>query len=125
MKKIVHAAAALTFASLSTFSAASAGGFNQFIGFGDSTMDTGYFRYHTTGSTIDDQAILAAINLGATGGWAGNGVMNTTILAGQFGLSAATIGGGGTNYANGGATTVPNNAPIMPANVTTIQQIDN
>jgi outer membrane lipase/esterase len=85
----------------------------------------GYFRYHTTGSAADDQALLNAISLGATGGWAGNGLMNTTILAGKFGLSAATIGGGGTNYANGGATTMPNNQPNFLTNVTTIQQIEN
>jgi len=70
---------------------------------------------------------LPCIANGATGGWAGNGVMNTTILAGKFGLSAAPIGGGGTNYAVGGATTIPNNAPVLPANAntTTIQQIEN
>jgi len=28
---------------------ANASGYNQFIGFGDSTMDSGYFRYNPTG----------------------------------------------------------------------------
>ena len=100
-------------------------GFNQFIGFGDSTMDTGYFRYHTSGSPLVDQALARAITLGATGGWAGNGVMNTHILADKFGLNSFPIDNGGRNYANGGATTVPNNQPIIPDNVATIQQINN
>lgn len=125
MKRVILAAAVCTVTSLSTFSAASAEEFNQFIGFGDSTMDTGYFRYHTTGSATDDQEVTNAISQGATGGWAGNGMMNTTILAAQFGLSAATIDGGGTNYANGGATTVPNDQPNFLTNVPTLQQIDN
>ena len=42
--------------------------------------------------------------------------MNTAILAGKFGLSAAPIDGGGTNYAVGGATTLPNDHPVLPAN---------
>ena len=125
MKRVIHAAAVFTFTTLSTFSAASAERFDQFIGFGDSTMDTGYFRYHTTGSLTDDLEVKNAISQGATGGWAGNGVMNTTILAEKFGLNADPIGGGGTNYANGGATTVPNDQPNFPENVTTLQQIDN
>jgi outer membrane lipase/esterase len=99
--------------------------FNQFVAFGDSTLDTGYFRYHTTGSSTFDKVIASAVALGANGGWAGNGKMNTTILAEKFRLIDATIDAGGTNYANGGATTVTNNAPVVPTNVTTIQQIRN
>jgi outer membrane lipase/esterase len=105
MKQFVVTIVLLGFTALNTANAAD---LNQFIVFGDSTLDTGYFRYHTTGDAQYDLAISTAISQGATGGWAGNGVMNTTILAGKFGLSAATIGGGGTNYANGGATTEPN-----------------
>ena len=125
MKQVFLILTWLTITVLNMLGAACADGFNQFIVFGDSTLDTGYFRYHTTGSAVADSEIANAINLGATGGWAGNGIMNTTILAGRFGLSAATIGDGGTNYANGGATTVPNNQPNYPANVPTLQQIEN
>jgi outer membrane lipase/esterase len=125
MKQFVLEVVLLAIIAPSTPCAASAAGFNQFIGFGDSTLDTGYFRYHTTGNSLVDQLLVTAIANGATGGWAGNGVMNTAILAGKFGLSAAPVGGGGTNYANGGATTVPNSQPVLPANVTTIQQIQN
>jgi outer membrane lipase/esterase len=105
--------------------ASATGGLNQFLAFGDSTLDTGYFRYKTTGNAEMDKAIALAISKGATGGWAGNGVMNTTILAGKFGLSAATVANGGGNYANGGATTVANDQPVIPNNVTTLQQIQN
>jgi len=125
MKQFVHAAALFSFLTLSAFGVTSAAGFNQFIVFGDSTLDTGYFRYHTTGNPGIDHVIVTAIAHGATGGWVGNGVMNTTILAGKFGLSAETVDNGGTNYANGGATTISNDAPIIPANVATLQQIEN
>ncbi|MGC8493935.1 MAG: autotransporter outer membrane beta-barrel domain-containing protein [Syntrophobacteraceae bacterium] len=98
--------------------------FNQFVGFGDSTLDTGYFRYHTTGIPVVDQLLVGAIAQGARGGFAGNGVMNTTILAGKFGLSAAPVGGGGTNYADGGSLSAINSL-LFPANVSSVQQIRN
>ena len=125
MKHVVLLIASLVSTTLSTPGIVQAAGFNQFVVFGDSTLDTGYFRYNKSGNSILDQIIVNAIANGDTGGWAGNGVMNTTILAGKFGLSAAPVGDGGTNYANGGATTVTNNAPVIPTNVTTIQQIEN
>lgn len=90
---------------LGLFNAANASGFNQFVGLGDSTLDTGYFRYHSTGSAAVDAQIVSAIASGAKGGFAGNGIMDTTILAGKFGLNALPIDGGGTNYANGGSLT--------------------
>jgi outer membrane lipase/esterase len=101
--------------------------FDQFIGFGDSTMDSGYFRYHTTGSALYDGLLTQAIPLGATGGWTGNGIMNTVILAGKFGLDASPIDHGGSNYANGGTTTlaVPLAFRVLPGNVATIPQIQN
>jgi outer membrane lipase/esterase len=108
--------------------------FNQYVGFGDSTLDSGYFRFHTTGSASMDQGVAAAVAQGATGGWSGPGLMNSTILAGKFGLSGLAIGGGGFNNANGGAFTEPLRAsadlPYLsgvgaPANVSTIHQIQN
>ncbi|MFH1058633.1 MAG: autotransporter domain-containing protein [Pseudomonadota bacterium] len=124
-KTFVSVAILLAFTALFMPIAASAGGLNQFLAFGDSTLDTGYFRYHTTGDAVMDKAIAIAVSNGATGGWAGNGVMNTTILAGKFGLRADTVANGGGNYANGGATTVVNDQPVIPNNVTTLQQIQN
>jgi outer membrane lipase/esterase len=103
-----------------------AAGFDQFFAFGDSTLDTGYFINHPSGNPLFDSALQHAMTLGATGGFAGNGVMNTTILADKFGLTIAPLGEpGGTNYANGGATTVVNPASMVPNNVCTILQIQN
>ena len=97
---------------------ASAAALDQFVGFGDSTMDSGYFRYGSTGglfalgaasATAVDAGIQSAVAAGASGAFVGPGVVSTTLLAGRFGLSAlpVAIPGGGTNYANGSAQTVP------------------
>lgn len=108
--------------------------FNQYVGFGDSTLDSGYFRYNTTGIKLFDQTIADAVRNGASGGFVGPGVMNSTILAGRFGLSGAAINGGGTNFANGGAFSEPlrvsDTGPYLsgvtaPTNVASNQQIQN
>ncbi len=116
----------VAFTALSMPGGAGAAGFDQFIVFGDSTLDTGYFRYSTSGDPAFDAKMLTAVAGGATGGFAGNGVMNTTMLAERFGLTAVpvTAPGGGTNYANGGATTVVNHESMVPDNVCTLSQIE-
>ena len=81
------------------------GEFNQFIGLGDSTLDSGYFRYTSTGNASVDALVVAAVADGASGGFSGPGVMASTMLAGRFGLSAAPVSLGGTNFANGSAYT--------------------
>lgn len=121
-------AAIATFLLCGIFSAAEpagAAGPDQFIGFGDSTLDTGYFRYNGFGISADDQLLATAIQNGAQGGWAGNGVMGATILADKFGLSAAAFGapGGGTNYANGAGYT--SDSGPFPTSVSAVQQIQN
>lgn len=93
MRQFALSAIFIALITLAIFDTASGAGFNQFIGFGDSNLDTGYFRYHKTGKTALDQNISAAIANGAKGGFAGNGVMSSTILAKRFGLNAAPIGG--------------------------------
>ena len=101
-------------------------GLNQYIGLGDSTLDSGYWRYNTMGDkTLDDQT-AAAVASGDSGAYNGNGVENSIILAGKFGLSAAPVGapGGGTNYANGGSYTVTNKEPYKTS-VPVILQIQN
>ena len=123
MKQSVLMAALFAFTALSIPGAASAEGFNQFVGLGDSTLDSGYFRYNSGGNAAFDQAVATAVANGAKGGFAGNGVMASTILAGRFGLSAAPVGDGGTNYANGGAYTVATGP--LPGNVPTVQEIRN
>ena len=61
---------------------------NQFIGFGDSTMDSGYFRYGATGgspglppgapSDTIDKLIQATVAAGGSGAFLGPGVVDTT-----------------------------------------------
>ncbi|MFP5258874.1 MAG: autotransporter domain-containing protein, partial [Acidobacteriota bacterium] len=111
--------------------AGATGAFNQFIGLGDSTIDSGYFRYTSTGNASVDAMVASAIAAGAQGGWAGPGVMTSTFLAGRFGLSAETVSAGGTNFANGSAYTAPLSATAggsaapggLPGNVTATQQV--
>ena len=98
---------------------ASAGSLNQFIGFGDSTMDSGYFRFNPTGGSPSltpgmpanalDISIARTVAAGGSGAFMGPGVVDTIQIAEKFGLSGAPFivgGGGGTNFANGSAQTV-------------------
>ncbi len=85
-------------------------------------MDSGYFRYTSTGGSpglggpgsaaLLDAAIANTVSLGGTGAFAGPGKVDTTLLAAMFGLSArpVTYPGGGTNYANGSAQTASTTA---------------
>ncbi|MBF0480679.1 MAG: autotransporter domain-containing protein [Desulfovibrionaceae bacterium] len=136
LRRFVLIAATLAFATLSGSSGAEAAParFNQYVGFGDSTQDSGYFRYNTTGSAANDQAVAAAVAQGASGAFVGPGVVNSIIFAGKYGLGGGPIGGGGSNYANGGAFTAPLRAsagdPYLsgvayPTNIATDQQIQN
>jgi phospholipase/lecithinase/hemolysin len=85
--------------------------FTNFFVFGDSTVDSGALQYLSPdlpkppnpGLTERMQNALAA---GGTNSPVGVGLMNTQILAADFGLTANTAyapGGGGTNYAISGA----------------------
>jgi outer membrane lipase/esterase len=102
-----------------------AAGFNQYIGFGDSTLDSGYWRYNTAGIPAYDALTAAAVAYGDSGAYNGNGVENSIMLANKFGVSAAPVGapGGGTNYANGASYTL--NSGPFPMSVPTVQQIKN
>ncbi|WP_319588788.1 autotransporter domain-containing protein [uncultured Desulfobulbus sp.] len=113
-KKIFQITALAAVTSVSTLTAASASGYNQFIGFGDSTMDSGYFRYSPTGGSpllppgaSIDVLIAATVAAGGSGAFMGPGVVDTIQIAQKFGLAAnpVTMPGGGTNYANGSAQT--------------------
>ncbi len=110
-------------ASVCAHGVAEAAGFDAFIGFGDSTMDSGYFRYGPTGgspglpagapSDAIDRLIRITVAAGGSGAFLGPGVVDTVQLAAKFGLSALPStypGGTGTNYANGSAQTVPTTA---------------
>ena len=90
--------------------AAEAQSFNQFIGFGDSTIDSGwwnaYLATHTTnGNQNESNLIINAIANGTNGAPVGAGNLNNSqILASLFGLTATPANQpGGTNYAIAGA----------------------
>ncbi|WP_159010629.1 autotransporter domain-containing protein [Bradyrhizobium sp. S69] len=88
---------------------AAAQNFNQVIGFGDSTVDTGWYNGassgpHSTGVASVDASIAASLAAGGNAHPTGPGLGNAQILAGFFGLpvnSASTPGG--TNFAIGNA----------------------
>jgi outer membrane lipase/esterase len=127
-------------------SQAAADPFNQFISFGDSTADSGWWSGAlkgqcdgapspcTTGSATKNTLIQNAINIGANGAPVGAGsLMNTQILAADFGLTALPANQpGGTNYAISGAMSAatPANGNIgnLNPNTTlpsTVQQMTN
>src|SRR5215471_11351214 len=110
-------------------SQAAADPFNQFISFGDSTLDSGWWNGAlqgqcdgapspcTTGSTFKNTVIGNAISLGGevVGAPVGVGLMNTQVLAGFFNLTAQPVNQGGTNYAISGAMDA-----ATPANASTV-----
>lgn len=100
---------------------AAAGPIDQYVGFGDSTLDSGYFRYHSMIPAYDPY-IAAAVAAGNSGGFVGNGVVNATILAAKFDLTALPVGApGGTNYAIGNAQSAVTSGNFL----STVQQIQN
>lgn len=132
MKRFALIAVLVSFSLLGTLTPVGAAGtFNQFVGFGDSTLDSGYFRYASSGNASVDAQILSAIAAGAQGGFAGPGVMTSTMLAGRLGLGAEPVSVGGSNYANGATYTAPLRSSAedayasgqLPYNVPTTQQI--
>src|SRR5579863_1330776 len=88
---------------------AQAQNFNQLIGFGDSTVDTGWYTGassgpHSTGVASVDASINASLAAGGNAHPTGPGLGNTQILAGFFGLSVNSASqSGGTNFAVGNA----------------------
>ncbi len=80
--------------------------YSQFIAFGDSTTDSGWFANAKLSSApnIFDQQVANAVAAGGNAHWTGPGPNNSQILAGFFGLTANPANTpGGTNYAIGGA----------------------
>jgi outer membrane lipase/esterase len=123
---VLAVAGALAFAS----GPAAGQGFNQFVGFGDSTIDSGAYR--SLASPRAD-ATFNALWLGAVAAGAGKptsspGLMSSEALAAAFGLSAIPSDQGGTNYATSGSKnlTVNNMATGgFGAAVPTVNQIAN
>ena len=99
--------AALAF-GVAAASGASAQTFNQFIAFGDSTTDTGWFANAELAPTIPgnpfDVAVANSLAAGGNAHFTGPDPGNAQILASFFGLTANPANTpGGTNYAIGGA----------------------
>jgi outer membrane lipase/esterase len=86
---------------------AAAQNFNQLIGFGDSTLDTGWYTGatsgpHATGVGSVDASIAASLAAGGNAHPTGPGLGNAQILGGFFGLTVnSTSAPGGTNFAIG------------------------
>jgi outer membrane lipase/esterase len=103
---------------------------NQFIGFGDSTIDSGYYRVlpNPGGGTNFNNAWLAAVAAGAGKPTSSPGAMSSEALASLFGLTALPANQGGTNFATSGAKDVTiNNAQTgdFQAAIPTVTQISN
>jgi outer membrane lipase/esterase len=98
--------------------------FNQLIGFGDSSLDSGYFKYTSSGWGNENRFVTARANGGSITPSAG--LMNTDFLAASFGLNLAPVDapGGGTNYAVSGARNNTSNLGGGPS-PSTVGQINN
>ena len=101
LKKTILAAASILLCT----QIAAASTYDQFVAFGDSTIDTGWFANTSTGIPIFDGAIAASIAAGGNAHFTGPGPNWTQLVAGALNLTAnpANAPGGGTNYAIGGA----------------------
>ncbi len=136
------ATAAVTFASVAMMTApammsqASAQSFTQALVFGDSTVDSGFYKVLGNPNGIAANkfniAFAAAIAAGGTGAPTNSpGLMNSQVLAAHFGLTADPANQpGGTNFATSGAKNVLVNTGSggnggFVAAIPTVQQIDN
>lgn len=125
--KSITGAVALSLVALA--SSASAQSLNRFFAFGDSTIDSGWYRNSSSGFAGFDARIAAAIALGSQIKPGGPGLMNSEVLAAHFALSANPANTpGGTNYATSGARNANINLPagdLFPGAVPTVTQINN
>ena len=99
---------------------AAAQNFNQIIGFGDSTLDTGWYTGaasgpHSTGVPNTDAQIAASLAAGGNAHPTGPGLGNAQLLASFFGLTVDSASQGGTNYAVGNAVDFHVPAGFTPA----------
>jgi outer membrane lipase/esterase len=109
---------------------AAAQNFNQFVGFGDSTIDSGAYRsFASPGGGLNFNAMwAAAVAAGAGKPTSSPGLMSSEALAAAFGLSAVPSDQGGTNYATSGAKNLDVNSSAnggFGAAVPTVTQINN
>ena len=131
-KGFVATAAMMTASAM--MSQASAQSFTQALVFGDSSVDSGFYKVlgNPNGPATNkfNIAFAAAIAAGGTGAPTNSpGLMNSQVLAAYFGLTADPANQpGGTNFATSGAKNVLVNTAAnggFPAAIPTVQQIDN
>jgi outer membrane lipase/esterase len=104
--------------------------FNQFVGFGDSTIDSGAYRVLASpgGGAKFNALWLSGVANGAGKPTTSPGLMSSEALAGAFGLSAIPADQGGSNFATSGAKNASVNNAInggFTAAVPTVTQISN
>jgi outer membrane lipase/esterase len=104
--------------------------FNQFIGFGDSTIDSGAYRVLASpgGGAAFNALWPSAVAAGAGKPTTSPGAMNSEALAALFGLTAKPFNQGGSNYATSGAKNVTVNSAAtggFTAAIPTVTQIAN
>jgi outer membrane lipase/esterase len=99
--------------------------FDQLIGFGASTIDSGWFIYQPPPVGVNGPLWTTAIANGGGKPTTPYGLMVSELLAAHFGLTAypADLPGGGTNYAASGAQI--NAAFIVPHAPSVVTQINN
>src|SRR4249919_1767401 len=86
---------------LATATPVAAQQFSQFVVFGDSTVDSGFYRTFTNpgGGGFSNAQWAAAVAAGAGKPTTSPGLMSPEALAALFGLPAAPSNQGGTNFA--------------------------
>lgn len=109
---------------------AAAQSFNQFIGFGDSTIDSGSYRILNSpgGGAAYNALWPSAVAAGAGKPTTSPGLVSSEALAGLFGLTAIPADQGGSNYATSGAKNVTVNTAAtggFTAAMPTVTQIAN
>ncbi len=107
---------------------AAAQSFNQFVGFGDSTIDSGSYRILASpgGGATFDSLWASGVAAGAGKPTTSPGLMSSEVLAGLFGLTAIPADQGGSNYATSGAKNVTINTTAtggFQAAISTVTQI--
>jgi outer membrane lipase/esterase len=126
LRRLLPASVLLAFAS-----PAAAQSFNQAIIFGDSSVDSGYYKLlpNPGGGATYDSLWASAIAAGAGAPTTNPGLVNSQFLASYFGLSANPANQpGGTNYATSGAKDVTVNTAAtggFQAAIPTVTQISN
>jgi outer membrane lipase/esterase len=103
---------------------------NQFVGFGDSTIDSGYYRAlpNPGGGATFNGLWSAAVAAGAGKPTTSPGAMSSEALANAFGLNGAPSNQGGSNFATSGAKNVDVNTAVnggFQQAIPTVTQIDN